>query len=136
MTGPPGPRTSAAALAAYPYVPCSALQARDLLAAYDNAIRSATSLTTALDQLAVGAALPSAPLAEPRRNSPPRPGSLPPVAVTDQAAIVIPEAPFREVMFPCPRCQAGGCDATILILVPTGILLFLCPRCRAGVCDR
>ena len=58
----------------YPYMPCSAPRARDLLTAYNNAIRSATSLTTALDDLAVSAALPSAALAEPRRNSPPRPG--------------------------------------------------------------
>jgi hypothetical protein len=76
----------------YPYVPCSASRARDVLTAYDNAIRAATGLTTALDDLAVSAALPSATLAEPRRNSPPRPGSLPPAAVTDQAGIVIPEA--------------------------------------------
>ena len=76
----------------YPYVPCSAERARDLLAGYDNAVRSATSLTTALDDLAISAALPSAPLAEPRRNSPPRPGSQPPAVVTDQADIVVPEA--------------------------------------------
>jgi hypothetical protein len=55
----------------YPYVPCSAPRARDLLAAYDNAIRAATGLTTALDDLAISTGLPSATLAEPRRNSPP-----------------------------------------------------------------
>jgi hypothetical protein len=86
----PGPAPAGDML--YPYMPCSAPRARDLLAAYDNAIRSATGLTTALDDLAVNAALPSATLAEPRRNSPPRPGRLPPAAITNRAAIVIPEA--------------------------------------------
>ena len=86
----PGPAPAGDML--YPYVPCSAPRARDLLAAYDNAIRSATGLTTALDDLAVTAALPSAALAEPRRHSRPRPGRLPPAAITNHAAIGIPEA--------------------------------------------
>jgi hypothetical protein len=76
----------------YPYMPCSAPLARDLLTAYNNAVRSATSLTKALDNLAVSAALPSATLAEPRRNFPPRPARLPPVIVTDPESIAIPEA--------------------------------------------
>lgn len=76
----------------YPYMPCSAPQARDLLTAYNNAVRSATRLTTALDDLAVRLALPSAALAEPRRNSPPRPAGQPPMTVTDPATIAMPEA--------------------------------------------
>jgi hypothetical protein len=89
----PCPKPSGTSDLLYPYVPCSAERARDLLAVYDSAIRSATDLVTALDDLAISAHLPSAALAAPRRNSPPRPGSVPPVIFTDPAAaIVIPEA--------------------------------------------